>query len=129
MGFWLGMLMTSMLIPAVMLIAGGYYRSHVPKSKRSGYRTRRSMLSDETWTFAHKLLGRYWRRLGVPTLVVSVVVMLFVFGKDEDTIGTVIYILSLLQCAALIGPVIAVERALKQHFDENGLPYDPVDWL
>ena len=122
-------LLTVLLIPGVMLIAGYYYRSHVPKSMKSGYRTRRSMKSKETWAFAHKLLGRYWRLLGWPTLIVSLAAIAVFFGKDEDTVGAALGVLSALQCVPLIVPMVLVERALKTHFDENGLPYDPVDWL
>ena len=122
-------LLTVLLIPGVMLIAGYYYRSHVPKSMKSGYRTRRSMKSKETWAFAHKLLGKYWRLLGWPTLIVSLAAIAVFFGKDEDTVGAALGVLSALQCVPLIVPMVLVERALKTHFDENGLPYDPVDWL
>lgn len=122
-------LLTVLLIPGVMLIAGYYYRSHVPRSMKSGYRTGRSMKSKETWAFAHKLLGRYWRLLGWPTLIVSLAVTALMIGKDENTVGGVLGVLCTLQSVPMIVSMVLVERALKTHFDENGLPYDPVDWL
>ena len=127
MKLWIVMLLSSLLIPATICIAGWYYRGHTPKSKRSGYRTSRSLRSDETWAFAHRLLGKYWLRMGIPMLAVSIVIMLAVSGKSDQEIGTIGSTLCIAQSLAMLIPFIPIERALKQYFDENGVPYDPND--
>ena len=71
------------------------------------------------------ILGAYF-----PVIIdISLAAIAVFFGKDEDTVGAALGVLSALQCVPLIVPMVLVERALKTHFDENGLPYDPVDWL
>ena len=46
--------------------------------------------------------------------------MLFVLGKDADTVGTVGGILTVVQLIPMLGTIIPTERALKKNFDEYG---------
>ena len=121
------MILTALLIPGAMIGLGLWYRRHVPKTMRAGYRTRRSMLSADTWAFAHRQLGKYWLRLGTPTLLVSVGVIFAVLRKDADTAEKALAVLTVLQSLVLAAPCIAIERALKRNFDDDGVPYDPND--
>lgn len=122
MGFWIFMLIVNLLIPAIMLGFGFHFRHHPPREINSlyGYRTRRSMLNRETWDFAHHVCGRLWRRVGFPLLPISVLAMLPVLGRDEDTVGLVGMVLCLVQTVVLIGTIFPVEAALKRTFDEYG---------
>ena len=89
MAVWFGMTLTVLLIPGIMIICGKYYTKKAPKTINHfvGYRTSRSMKSNETWKFAHNYMGKIWFRIGLVLLLVSVLPMAFVIGKDEDTIG------------------------------------------
>ncbi len=46
MGFWIGMLLSDLLIPLMMIVAGGMMWKHTPKRINNwyGYRSERSIL-------------------------------------------------------------------------------------
>lgn len=66
MGFWWFMLMCDLLIPVILIIAGGMMWKHCPKTINTayGYRTKLSMTNMETWKFAHDYCGKLWWKLG-----------------------------------------------------------------
>ena len=78
------------------------------------------MMNEDTWKFAHSYIGKLWFICGLILLLPSVVVMLFVFGKEADTVGTIGAILVLIQMLTMIGTIIPTERALKKNFDDYG---------
>ena len=122
MGFWLFMLVMDLLIPVTVLIVGWAFVKHPPKTMNGavGYRTRRSMRTPQTWLFAHRYCGRFWKIGGWILLPCSVLPMLPVLGRNDDTVG----IVGLVVCTALLIPLIVsvclTERALKRTFDETG---------
>ena len=120
--FWVFMLCVVLLIPVVMIIYGRLFSKMAPKDINYifGYRTRRSMMNEETWKFAHRYFGKLWYICGLIILPFSVVAMVFVFGKEADMVGSVGGIITLFQMIPLIGTIIPTERALKKNFDENG---------
>ena len=122
MGFWIFMFIMNMLIPAMMLGFGWVFLHKAPKTINwgYGYRTTMSMKNQDTWDFAHKYAGELWFKWGKWMLGVSVVVMLFVIGKNEDIVGIVGGALCMVQCAPLIYVIVPTERALKKHFDSKG---------
>lgn len=122
MAFWIFMLFTGLLFPGIMLVMGRVFTKSAPKEINCfyGYRTNMSMKNKDTWEFAHKFLGKLWFRLGWLLLPVTVIPMLFVMGKSEDTIGTVGTIVSFVDLALLMAPIIPTERALRKNFDKDG---------
>ena len=122
MWFWIFMLAMNLWIPLVMIGLGHVFSKRAPGKINYlfGYRTTRSMKNEDTWTFAHQYFGKLWRVIGWSLLVVSPAAMLFVLGKNVDTVGTVDSILCLLQTVVLILPIFPTERALKRTFDEDG---------
>ena len=48
-----------------------------------------SMKNEDTWQFAHHYMGRIWKISGIVTGAITLVVFLFLYGKGEDTVGTV----------------------------------------
>lgn len=119
MGFWIFMLIMNLLIPFTMIGFGTYFMKGGPEeiNQAFGYRSRSSMKNMETWEFAHQYCGKFWRLWGRILLPLSVVVMLFVIGKDEDTVGTIGGILCMFQMVPLIGAIFFTERALKKEFE------------
>ena len=87
-----------------------------------GYRTRRSMKNKHTWEFAHAYCGRIWMWGGGVILPISVASMLCVLGCGTDTVGYVGAALCALPILAMIGSVVATEKALKRNFDSVGRP-------
>lgn len=121
---WMLLSATSLLLPLLMLILGYRYSTKVPKSMKSGYRTRRSMLSRETWVYAHRKLGKIWKWLGWITFIASAAFPMLLLNMDEDEAGMALSVLCVVQTIPFVASIIPVERALKMNFDENGVPND-----
>ena len=120
---WWTMLVTNvLLLPGIMILAGYFMYKHPPKEINGlmGYRTRRSMMNQDTWAFAHDLCGRIWMRAGTVILVIALVIQLLLLGRSEAVIGGAGLVISMAEVAALIVSILPVERALKATFDENG---------
>ena len=79
-----------------------------------------SMKNKDTWVFAHKYCGKIWCITGLIMLPISVVLMLLVFGKSENTVGTVGAIICFVQLIPLMATIIPTECALKKTFDKDG---------
>ena len=110
-----------LLIPAVMIFFGIKFQKEAPKNINwaYGYRSERSMKNRDTWVFAHKCIGGLWKIWGC-VLLLSVVPMFFVFGKDPDTVGMFCLPLVGVQLIAMIIPIFIVESKLKKTFDKYG---------
>jgi len=121
-GFWFFMLFGELMIPVTMIFFGKRFLELAPKNINLwyGYRTKRSMKNRETWIFAHQYIGKLWLRLGWVTLIVSLVPMVLLYGKDIATVGNVGFVLVFLQLIPLVAPIIPTERALKRNFDQYG---------
>lgn len=124
MGLWIFMLVIDLLIPAAFLGFGYMFRKSPPDkiNLAFGYRSRRSMMNEETWAFAQRRMGELWFLLGKITLPLTVIPMLAVFGRGSGTVGTVAMVIEGIQMVLLIGSIFPVEAALKKQFDDNGRP-------
>lgn len=120
--FWLFMLATVLLIPGCMLYFGRRFQTRPPERINGGYgyRSTRSMQSQEAWDFAQVYSGRFWFRAGRPTLAVSLVWMLLLPGRDIGTVGSSAVVLTGLQLFPLLAVIPATERALKRKFQVSG---------
>lgn len=123
MGYKIFMFIMLLLIPAVMVGFGAYFMRRAPKKINYvfGYRTARSMKNEDTWKFAHKLIGKIWLVCGT-VLLVGGVVFFFVFasGKDENAASIASLVILGVQLLVLMCSIIPTEIALKKTFDENG---------
>ncbi len=122
MGFWIGMFLTDLLIPVMMIVAGWMMWKHTPKRINSwyGYRTERSMKNEDTWKFAHDYCGKLWWKWGWIILLPSAIPLLFLLNASEDAVGFTAVAVLVAQSIVMIGAIFPTERALKQTFDENG---------
>jgi len=122
MGFWVFMLVMDLLIPFTMIGFGKYFIKKAPKeiNRVFGYRTPMSMKNKETWEFAHHYCGKLWLIIGWIMLVISIIAMLFVIGKDESVVETFGGILCGIQLVFLFASIFPTEIALKNNFDEHG---------
>lgn len=120
--FWLFMLATVLLIPGCMLYFGRRFQTRPPERINGGYgyRSTRSMQSQEAWDFAQVYSGQFWFRAGRPTLAVSLVWMLLLPGRDIGTVGSSAVVLTGLQLLPLLAVIPATERALKRKFQVSG---------
>ena len=122
MGFWIFMLIMDLLIPFTMIGFGYFFLKKVPKNINAlfGYRTTMSMKNKDTWDFAHNYIGKLWYRIGLFLLPLSIIPLLFVLGKDKDTVGNLGAAIVMIQLVFLIVPIFPTERALKKTFDKKG---------
>ena len=76
MGMWFFSLICSLLAPLTMILFGFLWKTRPPRDINSfyGYRTAMSSKNQQTWFFAHACISRLWRRLGLATLVLSILV-------------------------------------------------------
>ena len=114
----MGMLL---LIPAVMIVIGAVFLKRPPKRVNGfyGYRTARSMSSQEAWDFAHRACGRLWLGCGIAAGLICLGVAAALQGDRallSEWSGTIL----LLQCLLMMGTILPVEGALKRNFDQNG---------
>ena len=122
MAFWIFMTVSNFLIPVLMIIFGRVFLKHPPKTINSiyGYRTSMSGKNQETWDFAHQYCGKLWWKLGWIMFVISIFVMVPVFGKDTTTVGTWGSVFELIQGAVLLISIFPTEKALRKNFDKEG---------
>jgi hypothetical protein len=124
MGFWIFMLITELLMPAIMIVFGRVFMKNPPKSINMvyGYRTKLSMRNQDTWDFAHRYFGKIWYISGLVLLPISVIPMVLVMGKGDGPVGLVGGALTFVQLIVLIGAMIPPEIALSKQFDSDGNP-------
>ena len=122
MGFWIFLFIMNLLIPATMIGFGKSFQSHPPKEINSvyGYRTTMSMKNRDTWEFAHRCCGKMWWKIGWGLLAFTVVFMLIIIGKDDDTVSVYAGAITAVQMFFLLLPVYFTEKALKKEFDKDG---------
>lgn len=117
-GFWVFMLCMDLLIPLFMVGFGAIFLKHPPREINGiyGYRTSRSMASQETWDYAHAYFGKLWFIIGIIMLILCIPAMLPCLGKDDGAVGLWGGILSGAECVFMILPIIPTEIALKRRF-------------
>ena len=122
MGFWIFMLATGLLFPALMILFGAVFMKTAPKKINYvfGYRTDMSMKNRKTWEFAHKYMGKLWFRFGFLLIPITVIPMLFVLGNSENVVATVGLIVGFVNTVTLIVPIFFTEKALNKAFDKDG---------
>ena len=122
MGFWIFMLATGLLFPAIMILFGAVFMKTAPRKINYvfGYRTDMSMKNRETWEFAHKYMGKLWFRFGFLLIPITVIPMLFVIGNSENVVAIVGLIVSFVNTVTLIVPIFFTEKALNRTFDKDG---------
>ncbi|XRG79022.1 SdpI family protein [Rossellomorea sp. GAMAL-10_SWC] len=104
----------SLLIPFLMIIIGIVNKKRAPKNINHfyGYRTFRSMSSQQAWDRAQKLLGYYSIRLGICNIPISILLLYFLpFSLDVVTLinlGVSILFLFI--------PIFYIEKDLKRNF-------------
>jgi uncharacterized membrane protein len=124
MAFGYIMLLMILLMPLMMVGFGLLLMKNPPKKINSvyGYRTRKSVRSQETWDFAHYYFGKLWLVCGLVSIPISLVPICLVLGKSEQVISVAGLIVLGIQTLLLLVTILLTERALKKNFDEFGKP-------
>lgn len=117
------MLLVVLLIPLMMVGFGLVFMKNPPKiNPFYGYKTKRSMMNQDTWAFAHRYFGKLWFVCGLVSLPISLVPISLVVGKSEQVVSITGLTVLVLQAVVMVGMMIPTERALKKNFDEFGRP-------
>lgn len=126
MGFFIFLFVCNMLVPLVMVGIGSWLAGHPPKTINGvyGYRTSRSMKSQEAWIFANSYCGTLWKKIGIYMTVLTIIPSILSWWMGENGQALVSGGLVTLQCIALIASIYPVEKALKENFDSMGKPID-----
>lgn len=120
MGFWVFMTVCVLLIPLMMIGTGfAYVKGKYPKKINSiyGYRTKLSRKNQNTWEFAQKLFGKVFFIAGLVILLLSIVPMLFVTGKDISICANVGGITTAAQILIMLLTVPIVENRIKKNLE------------
>lgn len=138
------LIFATLILPAIMEIAGLVMMLHPPENRRAffAYRTRRSLLSDETWNFANYYCGTLYVYLGfyVVTATLLTDLVLKFSGAAYSICAAVAAVTAAVQIVCFLLPAVLVEAKLKANFDEEGrlsnpaldvrpeATYDDSDW-
>lgn len=122
MWLWWFWLICDLLIPFVMIVVGRMPWKHCPKNINSliGYRTTRSMKSMDTWKFAHEYCGKLWWKLGWLIMILTALMYIPLYQSNDNMIGIAGVVLITIQCTVLIISIYPTEKALKEHFNDDG---------
>lgn len=121
---WVLMLAFNLIVPVVMILLGRLFETNPPHEINAtfGYRTSRSMKSQDAWDFAQRYTGALWRKAGwvmLPLAALAQALTLLCPAMDAMCLWSLIP--TALEVAALVATIFPVERALKKRFDENGV--------
>lgn len=121
--FGIFLLCCNLILPVMMIGFGmAFLNQNAKINKYYGYRTRMSMLNQNTWDFAHKCCGRLWKRIGLIMLPVSIIISIPMLWLGETMQGVLTGVLETVQILVMLGSIFLVERELKHRFDEKGNP-------
>lgn len=115
---WFACLVGILIIPIVTIVLGKTFRDNPPKEINGtrGYRSRRSMASQEAWDFANRLMGKIYFIAGLCLLPISIVVHLFFMKSSIMTMYKETIFAVLAQAVLVVMCSIPVERSLKERF-------------
>ncbi len=124
--FWIFMLICNLLIPLGMILFGSQFLNEKITDINSiyGYRTAMSKKNIDTWRFAHRYSGRIWHSWGRILLPFTVISMLPLIGRDNDTVGKWGAVICVILCTAMSMVIPLTESALRKHFDKDGNSLD-----
>ena len=113
----------NLLIPVVVIVTGRIMWKHYPKNINGlvGYRTTLSMKNMDTWKFANDYCGRLWWKIGWIMIIPSALIHIPLYHSDKNTIGFAGLILVTIQCFIMIVSIYPTEKALKKHFNDDGI--------
>lgn len=122
MWLWWFWLICDLFIPLVMIVVGRMTWKHCPKNINSliGYRTTRSMKNMDTWKFAHEYCGKLWWKLGWLIMILTALMYIPLYQGNDNKIGIAGVVLITIQCTVLIISIYPTEKALKEHFTDDG---------
>lgn len=121
---WAFMLACNLIAPVFMILFGRRFLKAPPRGRNGwyGYRTSRSMKSQDAWDFAQRYMGEVWQKAGWALALFAVAgQLLTLLAPDMGAMCMWSLPVMLVELVVLMLSIIPVERALKRNFDENGV--------
>ena len=117
---WLYELFICLLIPMAMLVNGILHLRRPPKSINwhYGYRTKRSMKSQEAWEFAQQHCGKMCCRWGSGMAVLVLIIMALVERSGNTVVDATSAVIGIVEGLILSFCLLPTERALERQFKE-----------
>ena len=129
-GFWktmpglaMGLLRLSVLIiPLVMVVLGlmGWLCPPKEANWHLGYRTRRAMGTEDSWSFAQKLRGMVWTIAGGAMLIPSLVLRGLMAKGSMDYASRMVITYVSVQLAVLLLSLLAMRIVMLVRYDRKG---------
>lgn len=107
---------------ALTMMGFGYLLSHKPPKDMNslwGYRTSRSMNSEEAWEFAQRYAGHVWMKSGGVLAIVSLIVTLLL--KETKYEDVMVFMLIYGQLGILVMVIPMTERAMRKIFKQESI--------
>lgn len=122
MGYWLYMTAVTLLVPVIIICVGNAFRRTPPKNSDSllGYKTKMSVINQDTWEFSNLYFGKLAFRWGWIMLVATVLIMALTFYRSKQIITTAGLITIFTQAIPPLCFFPAVEYKLKKTFHPDG---------
>ena len=120
MGFWIFMFIITLLIPATLLLTWYFCPKFKTIHNASGYRTKQSMINQDTWDFAQKHCAKISLYMFFPSLILAIAIMPRVINMSVDRIGWIGFGITIIQMISFVVIIISTEKSLKNTFDESG---------
>ena len=124
-------LLCNLIIPATMIIAGlmGVLIPPATNMKEvgrfTGYRSKRSMRTVETWNFANYNAGISYLFGGFYLIFATGVLCVILSRLSREIIHAATIVIVLIQIVIFILPMLSVEKKLEKYFDSLGRPVEP----
>lgn len=117
-------MITGLLLPTLLVGLGAVFRTHPPKNINMayGYRTSRSMKSQESWDFANRYWGNLVFYAGLVSEGATLAVLAAWYLMAPGQMGNLSLVTVSLQMVLLFVSIPLTERQLKIRFDDNGKP-------
>ena len=118
MGVWI----TNMIIPVLLVVCGVWLFMCPPKEINSifGYRTAMSKTNKDTWLFAQKYSGKLMFIIGAILSLLSIVVILLLLDTETGTLRVLGSYLPIAHLIFIMIPIALTEKALSKNFDISG---------
>lgn len=112
------LLISNLAIGPLLLVLTLIFKAFPPRKRNwlYGYRTTRSMKSQEAWDASNKYSFELMMWVGIITTVLQIA-LYFIFAP-----ATALITAAIVMCVLLVGILIIVEKHLVDHFDSEGKP-------
>ncbi|WP_424961326.1 SdpI family protein [Ekhidna sp.] len=112
------LIIANLAIGPLLLILSLVFKAFPPKNRNwiYGYRTTRSMKSQESWDASNKHSLQLMIWIGIITTVLQII--LFLLFDPATALITACCIM----CILLVGSMFIIEKYLKENFDSEGKP-------